>query len=137
MICSGYGMKLTAFIAQRPIDSLKKKQIWCLRPFCSTRLWQKPAGSPAQTHLLAQLLIARAGTGAERERLADAQRALGLLDQPNLPSQSNAILDLKVRAIIESGKTEQARPLIEYLARHGYRSPDYLQFLQTAHRDTP
>ena len=98
---------------------------------------KKGMPAPAQTHLLAQLLIARAGTGAERERLADAQRALGLLDQPNLPSQSNAILDLKVRAIIESGKTEQARPLIEYLARHGYRSPDYLQFLQTAHRDTP
>lgn len=87
-----------------------------------------------QAHLLARLLVARAASDDDSEKQSDLQRALHLLGQPNLSGKSNAIQDMKVRALLEAGAAEQAAPLIEQLATHGYKSPDYLHFLETSHR---
>jgi DNA-binding winged helix-turn-helix (wHTH) protein/tetratricopeptide (TPR) repeat protein/energy-coupling factor transporter ATP-binding protein EcfA2 len=88
----------------------------------------------AQAHLLARLLVARAATDGDSEKSSDLQRALRLLDQPNMSGNSNAIEDLKVRALVEAGQSQQATLLIEQLAMHGYKSPDYLLFLETRHK---
>lgn len=87
-----------------------------------------------QAHLLARLLVARAATDTDSEKRSDLQRALRLLEQPNLSEKSNAIQDMKVRALVEAGTAGQATPLIEQLATHGYKSPDYLHFLETPHK---
>jgi eukaryotic-like serine/threonine-protein kinase len=92
---------------------------------------RKKSPTPAQAHLLAELLIARAGIESDDAKHADVRRALNLLEQPNVPGQSNAIQDLKARALIEASRDSEAKPLIERLAHQGYRSPDYLQFLQS------
>ena len=87
-----------------------------------------------QAHLLARLLIARAATEVDSEKQSDLQRALRLLEQPNLPEKSNAIQDMKVRALVEAGRGDRATSLVEQLVTHGYRSPDYLRFLETSHK---
>jgi len=102
--------------------------------FDATLAAKKGLPAPAQAHLLAQLLVARASIESGSEKQADAQRALSLLEQPNLSVQSNAVQDMKVRALIEASKNDQATSLIEQLNGHGYRSPDYLQFLRASNR---
>ena len=95
----------------------------------------KTAKNASLSHLLAELLMTRAALEAQAEKRRDADAALVVLGQANLPKDSVAIMDLQVRALLCAGRESEAAPLIERLARAGYRNPTYVEFLQSHQRE--